>query len=74
MVTIGGNVLQAVTARKLNLRKRSLKFSAVQKRHCGGADRWTLSKAAAQAPQQAPHGPAKCSLNDKKWFVLLQLR
>ncbi|MBX9823456.1 MAG: DUF2272 domain-containing protein [Xanthobacteraceae bacterium] len=69
MVTIGGNVLQAVTARKLHLRKGSLKFQTAQKGHCG-ADRWALAKTAAQAP----HGPAKCSLNDKKWFVLLQVR
>jgi hypothetical protein len=78
MITIGGNVLQAVTARKLNLRKRSLKFSAAQTSHCGGADRWTLTKAAGRTPAQpsaqASHGPAKCSLNDKKWFVLLQVR
>ena len=70
VATIGGNVLQAVTARKLNLRKPSLKVSAAQKGHCGGADRWPLTKAAAQAPRP----PAKCSLNDRKWFVLLQLR
>lgn len=70
MVTIGGNVLQAVTARKLKLRKRSLKFQAAQKGHCGGADRFALTKTSAQAP----HGPAKCSLNDRKWFVLLQVR
>ena len=48
MVTIGGNVLQAVTARKLNLRKRSLKFSAVQKGRCAGSDRWTLTTAASR--------------------------
>lgn len=77
MVTIGGNVLQAVAARKLNLQKRSLKFQTAQKARCGRADRWTLDTAAPQAPQ-APHhtpsGPNKCSLNDKKWFVLLQVR
>jgi hypothetical protein len=70
MVTIGGNVLQAVTARKLNLRKRSLKFQAMQKGHCGSADRFAMTKASAQGS----HGPVKCSLNDKKWFVLLQVR
>jgi hypothetical protein len=64
--TIGGNVNQAVSARKLNLR-RGLKFSASQKGHCGG---WTLPRPAADTA----HGPAKCSLNDKKWFVLLQVR
>ena len=71
MYTIGGNVNQAVTARKLNLRKRGLKFSAAQKGHCGGAGHWTLPQPAGHAPRAAP---AKCSLNDRKWFVLLQLR
>jgi hypothetical protein len=70
MYTIGGNVNQAVTARKLNLRHRGLKFSATQKGHCGGAGHWTLPQPAGHAPR----APAKCSLNDKKWFVLLQLR
>ena len=49
--TIGGNVNQAVTARKLNLRRRGLKFSAAQKGHCGGAGHWTL-------PQPAGAGAA----------------
>lgn len=69
--TIGGNVNQSVTARKVNLR-RGLKFSAVQKGHCGGLGSWTLPPASAGTP--SPAGHAKCSLNDKKWFVLLQLR
>ena len=64
--TIGGNVNQAVSARKLNLR-RGLKFSASQKGHCGG---WTLPQPAADTAQ----GPVPCSLNDRKWFVLLQVR
>jgi hypothetical protein len=68
MYTIGGNVLQGVSARKLNLRGRSLTFSATQKGRCSSADRWTLQKASASAPK-----PAKCSFNAKKWFVLLQL-
>ena len=67
--TIGGNVNQAVTVRKLNLR-RDLKFSAAQKGRCGGSGYWTLP----QPSGAAPHAPDKCSLNDKKWFVLLQLR
>ena len=69
MYTIGGNVNQAVTARKLYLR-RDLKFSASQKGNCGGAGRWTLPQPSADVPRAAH----KCSLNDKKWFVLLQLR
>jgi hypothetical protein len=69
---IGGNVVQSVTAKKLNLR-RDLKFSAAQQGHCGGGGAWTLPQAAGQPPR-APGHPEKCSLNDKKWFVLLQLR
>jgi len=69
---IGGNVLQSVTAKKLNLR-RDLKFSAAQQGHCGGAGAWTLPQASGRPPQ-APGHPEKCSLNDKKWFVLLQVR
>ena len=70
--TIGGNVNQSVTARKLNL-KHGLKFSAVQKGHCGGAGHWTMPEGTGHTPGRP--GPAsKCSLNDRKWFVLLQLR
>jgi hypothetical protein len=70
--TIGGNVNQAVSARKLNL-KNDLKFSARQKGHCGGAGQWTLPQSAARTPSTPGH-PTKCSLNDRNWFVLLQLR
>jgi hypothetical protein len=79
LYTIGGNVNQAVAARKLNLRA-DLKFSAAQKGRCGGAGHWTLPQGAVETPQgAAPAPPAsspahKCSLNDKKWFVLLQVR
>jgi hypothetical protein len=69
--TIGGNVNQAVTARKMNLRQ-NLTFSASQKGNCGGPRHWSLPQPAGQPPH-AP-GLSKCSLNDKKWFVLLQLR
>ncbi len=70
--SIGGNVNQAVTTRKLNLR-RDGKFSAAQKSSCGGAAHWALPQPLAQA--EGGRSPAeKCSLNDKKWFVLLQLR
>jgi Uncharacterized protein conserved in bacteria (DUF2272) len=70
--TIGGNVNQAVTARKLNLRD-DLKFSAVKKGNCGGAGHWTLPQPSTET-QQAPNLTENCSLNDRKWFVLLQLR
>lgn len=68
--TVGGNVNQAVSARKLNLR-RDMRISTVQKGKCGAGD-WTLPLPSAAAP--AAGGSEKCSLNDKKWFVLLQLR
>jgi hypothetical protein len=69
MYTIGGNVAQSVTARQLNLH-RNLKFPIAQKGQCGGKNRWALELPTAKAPRQ----PVKCSLNDKKWFVLLQVR
>jgi hypothetical protein len=72
MYTIGGNVLQAVAARKLKLR-RDLRFSVVQSYPCSGAGHWTLPSSSAQSPD-TPIPGAKCSLNDRKWFVLLQLR
>ena len=72
--TIGGNVNQSVTARKLNL-TGNLKFSAAQKGQCGGPGHWTLPQSVPAAhPPRAPGPASKCSLNDKKWFVLLQLR
>ena len=72
MYTIGGNVNQAVTARKLNLRP-GLKFSAAQKSQCGSSARWTLPQPGTDTPR-ASNAPQKCSLNDRKWFVLLQVR
>jgi hypothetical protein len=70
--TISGNVYQAVSARKLNLRS-DRKFSVAQKGHCGGAGDWTLPRPSANV-SRAPVPLDKCSLNDEKWFVLLQLR
>jgi hypothetical protein len=70
--TIGGNVNQAVTARKLNLRG-DLKFSAAQKGNCGGPGHWTLPQPSSDL-HQATNLTENCSLNEKKWFVLLQLR
>jgi hypothetical protein len=71
MYIISGNVYQSVTARKLNLRN-DLKLSSAQRGRCGGPGHWTLP----QPSTATPHTPldTKCSLNDKKWFVLLQLR
>jgi hypothetical protein len=71
--TIGGNVNQAVSARKLNLRARGMKIAPAQKGQCSGAGHWTLPQPVAHAPL-ASSVTNKCSLNDRKWFVLLQLR
>jgi hypothetical protein len=73
MYVIGGNVHQAVTVKKLNLRQRDLKFSATQKGNCGGSGHWTLPQPSVDVAR-APRHNKKCSLSDKKWFVLLQLR
>ena len=69
--SIGGNVYQAVTTRKLNLRS-NLKFSPTQG-HCGGPGAWTLPPP-SDAISQGRTLADKCSLNEEKWFVLLQLR
>jgi hypothetical protein len=69
---IGGNVNQAVSARKLNLRGRGMKIAAAHKGQCSGGH-WTLPQPVAHAPR-ASSVTNKCSLNDRKWFVLLQLR
>jgi hypothetical protein len=69
---IGGNINQGITAKRLNL-QRDLKVSTRQTGNCGGAGYWTLPAASGDAAR-APSQDKKCSLNDKKWFVLLQLR
>jgi hypothetical protein len=73
LYAIGGNVDQAVTARKLNLTD-NMKFAVVQKGYCGGPSHWTLPQGASAADRPHTGQAGKCSLNDKKWFVLLQLR
>jgi len=72
MYVIGGNVHQGITAKRLNL-QRDLKLSTTQTGNCGGAAYWTMP-GASDGTAQAPAPPKKCSLNDKKWFVLMQLR
>jgi hypothetical protein len=64
--TVGGNVLQSVTERRMNLTARGLKFSSIQ----GDKDCSTAQRAGGinAAPQE------RCSLNDKDWFVILQAR
>jgi hypothetical protein len=73
MYVIGGNIQQSITAKKLNLRRtsrhRGLTFSIAQKSNCPGAGFWTLP-----GPAGAAATTGKCSLTDRKWFVLLQMR
>jgi hypothetical protein len=68
MYVVGGNVQQSVTVKKLKLR-RDLKF-AENKNGCGD---WTLPPPSKGTPVGAGL-MQNCSLNEKKWFVLLQMR
>jgi hypothetical protein len=68
MYVVGGNVQQSVTVKKLRLR-RDLKF-AENKSRCSG---WTLPPPSASVPV-GPSLRENCSLNERKWFVLLQMR
>ena len=72
MYIISGNVYHAVSARKLNLR-RNLTLSARQHGNCSDAARWSLPQPATATAVPSSH-TGSCSLNDRKWFVLLQLR
>lgn len=67
LYSIGGNVAQSVTARKLNL-TRQMKLSEWQG-ECGAGE-WNLPKPADGGPRRPDH----CSISDQRWFVLLQLR
>jgi hypothetical protein len=65
--TVGGNVLQSVTERRMNVAAGGLKFSSSQgDRDCGDA------QSRAGGSNAAPH--ERCSLNDRDWFVILQAR
>jgi hypothetical protein len=66
---VGGNIYQSITVNKLNLRD-DMTFSVSQKGDCGGPGRWTLSGSSKERARLTEN----CSLNDKKWFVLLQMR
>jgi hypothetical protein len=68
MYVAGGNVQQSVTIKKLRLRQ-DLKF-AENRQRCGD---WTLPPPSASVPV-GPSLRENCSLNEKKWFVLLQMR
>jgi hypothetical protein len=65
--SVGGNVLQSVTERRMNLTAGGLKFSSSQgDKDCSAAQ--SRAGGINGAPQQ------RCSLNDRDWFVLLQAR
>ena len=65
--TVGGNVLQSVTERRMNLTARGLKFSSIQgDKDCSAAQ--SRAGSISAAPQE------RCSLNDRDWFVILQVR
>ncbi len=70
---IGGNIYQSITVKKLRLHTRRLRIPAVQKGNCRSDGRWTLPMPSADVPRTDGRKDS-CSLNDKKWFVLLQVR
>jgi len=67
MYVVGGNVQQSVTVKKLRLR-RDLKFAENK-----SESDWTLPPPSKGTPV-GPGLMQGCSLNEKKWFVLLQVR
>ena len=63
--TIGGNVFNSVTERRMNLAASGLKFSSKQ----GEKDCNTAQSGAGDA-----NAKGHCSMNNKDWFVILQMR
>jgi hypothetical protein len=64
--TVGGNVFNSVTERRMNLSASGLKFSSNQ----GEKDCNTAQPGAGDANSAKGH----CSMNNKDWFVILQMR
>jgi hypothetical protein len=64
--TIGGNVFNSVTERRMNLAASGLKFSSNQ----GDKDCNTVQSGAGDTNVAKGH----CSMNNKDWFVILQMR
>jgi hypothetical protein len=63
--TIGGNVFNSVTERRMNLAASGLKFSSNQgEKDCNSA----------QSGAGDANAKGHCSLNSKDWFVILQMR
>ena len=65
--TVGGNVFQSVTQRRMNLTANGLKFSMNQ-----GEKDCSNPQSGAGGANAASKG--HCSLNNKDWFVILQMR
>jgi hypothetical protein len=63
---VGGNVLQSVTERRMNLTASGLRLSSSQ------GDRDCAAQPRAGGVNAAPQ--ERCSLNDRDWFVILQAR
>ena len=70
---VGGNVQQAVTVKKLALRRRDGTLSEIQPDRCKADGAWTFPKATPGKPV-APHLSDECLLNRRNGFVLLQAR
>jgi hypothetical protein len=64
--SVGGNVFNSVTERRMNLAASGLKFSSNQ----GEKDCNTAQSGAGDANSAKGH----CSMNSKDWFVILQMR
>jgi hypothetical protein len=64
--TIGGNVSNSVTERRMNLAANGLKFSSNQ----GEKDCSSVQSRAGDANAAKGH----CSMNNQDWFVILQMR
>jgi len=80
--TIGGNVFNSVTERRMNLAAGGLKFSAKQgDKDCntaqsGGDDKNGVKNGAKNSAKNSVKNGAKghCSMNNQGWFVILQMR
>ena len=68
--TIGGNVANSVTERRMNLAANGLKFSSKQ----GEKDCNTAQSGAGDTNGVKNGVKGHCSMNNKDWFVILQMR
>ena len=71
--TIGGNVANSVTERRMNLAASGLKFSSKQgEKDCNTAQSGAGDANGAKNGANSVKG--RCSMNNKDWFVILQMR